>query len=168
MKRLLCLPLVAALVLGGSVASVLAAAPAQRYVVPVTAVATEISCPADDYQLVSGELVLILRQDLNPAGVMTVVSTTVLHDVTAMGSDGSLYAIRGASHDGAMFSPRGDGVEGLPTTATFTETLQIIPVGGGGSVGSVSLAHHLTNQANQWLLNEFDFGACTENSNPAE
>jgi hypothetical protein len=164
MKRLVALPLAAGYLLALAVPGAVAGAPAERSAVPLAGVV--VSCPSADYTVVSGWADVVSRVGVSADGDVMLSETDVLREVIAEDGDGGPYAIRGGAHNDALWRAGADPGEDLPSRATFAETLQIVAIGAGGTVGSVNLVHHLTYQAGHVVLNEFDFGACSESSNP--
>lgn len=116
-----------------------------------------ILCPGTTYTALSGEADYVLHIGQAASGNVNLATTVSFKDVLAEDPEGGLYAVRGAVHYSTTANASAGGYQ-----ETTTETLQIIPLRGGGSVGSVSYITHILVQPNHTVDHEFNFGDCVE------
>jgi hypothetical protein len=116
-----------------------------------------ILCPTMTYTAVSGEADYLLHIGQSASGNANLTTTLTFRNAIAEDEDGGRYAVRGAVHYTMTANGGTDGYE-----ETTTETLQIIALQGGGSVGSVNYITHLLVQPNNTVVHDFEFGDCVE------
>jgi hypothetical protein len=155
MKRLTMALPVAALVLVTSASLAVANQAASRWTELLGG--EVIVCPTATYEAVSGQADYVLHVGQSASGNANLTTTLTFKHVIAQDVEGGLYAVRGAVHYATTANANTGGAE-----ETLTETLQIVSLEGGGSVGTVSFTTHVLVQPNNLVVHDFNFGDCTE------
>lgn len=155
MKRLTMALPVAALVLVANASLAMANQAAWRWSEPLGG--EVIVCPTATYTALSGWANYVLHIGQSASGNANLTTTLTFKDAIATDEDGGLYTVRGAVHYATTANAKTTGGQ-----ETLTETLQIVSLEGGGSVGTVSFTTHLLVQPNNVVVHDFSFGECIE------
>jgi hypothetical protein len=115
-----------------------------------------IQCDTTVYTITSGSISIWVHEGASASGNLNFTVTIAPQDVVAVDEAGNQYSIVGAIWFGGTFNANTGGQQ-----FTDTDKLQIVSVG-GGTVDSVNVTFHVTEQQNHVVVKDFDFGTCAE------
>lgn len=133
--------------------TVAASGPAERFTEDVTG--DQFVCDDATYTITSGEIQIVVHEGSAAQGNGNFTFTLTPRNVVAVDEFGDPVSIVGAFWVGGTFNANTGG-----EVFTLTDKFQIVSKG-GGTVGSVNVTVHLTDQPNNFVLKEFDFGNCS-------
>jgi hypothetical protein len=113
-------------------------------------------CDTAVYTVTSGTISIVVHEGTSASGNMNFTVTITPRNVVAVDEAGNQYSIVGAIWFGGTFNANTGGQQ-----FTDTDKLQIVSQG-GGTVDSVNVTFHVTEQQNHVVVKDFDFGTCAE------
>jgi hypothetical protein len=111
-------------------------------------------CDTAVYTVTSGTIRIVVHEGASASGNLNFTLTATPQDVVAVDEAGNQYSIVGAIWFGGTFNANTGGQQ-----FTDTDKLQIVSQG-GGTVDSVNVTFHITEQQNHVVVKDFDFGTC--------
>lgn len=133
--------------------TVLANGPAERFTVPVTG--DQFVCDDATYTITSGEIQIVVHEGEAAQGNQNFTFTLTPRKVVAEDELGNIVSAVGAVWGGGAFNANtGGGV------FTLTEKIQLVSKE-SGTVGSVNVTFHITDQPNNFVIKDFNLGNCS-------
>lgn len=129
------------------------AGPAERFTEDVTG--EQFICDDAVYTITSGEIQIVVHEGSAAQGNQNFTFTLTPRKVVAEDESGNLVSIVGAQWGGGAFNANTSG-----EVFTFTDNFQLLSQG-AGTVGNVNATFHVTDQPNNFVIKDFNFGNCS-------